>query len=169
MKGAVGGAAILLTIAACTSAPPPNGAPVQSDWLMDGMSDDATGELADNNVSYQEYRNAFQRFRECLSESGETLTNVFFDPLSGMVNYAVSTGDDICYNREFYAADVSWQLDPNRPRSQDELNQMVLLTACIADAGFEPVDAKTQHDLYIQINELGLDPMQCLLHPTTGP
>ncbi len=169
MNGVATGAAILLTLAACTSAPPANGAPVQTDMLIDGMSDDATEEIADNVVSYQEYRDAFQRFRECIVDSGETLDFVQFDPLSGKVNYGVSTGDDICYNREFYAADVAWQLNPDRPRSQDELDQMVLLRACIADAGAKPVDATTQDELFIQVNQLGLDPMACLFPPTTQP
>ncbi len=168
MKGCAVALAVVVLGAACTSAPPSRGAPVQTDLLMDGMSDDATDEIADDVLTYQEYRDAFERFRECIVESGETLTGVYFDSLSGMVNYSVSTGDDICYDREFYAADASWQLNPDRPRSREELNQMALLRACISDIGVEPVDAKTQHELYRQIMDLGVNPTDCLFPPTTS-
>lgn len=154
---------VLTMLGACATEATPEGAPVPSDMSAEGESDQALAELADGFLTYQEYRAAFERFRKCIVESGEALVGVSFDRLSGMVNYSVTTGDDICYNREFAGADMAWQLDPNRPRSKDELQQMSQIEGCIRDLGVEPVEASTQDELFDQLRESGGDPVECIM------
>lgn len=148
-------------LGACTDAAP-QGAPVRSDLAVGNESDQALAELADGFLTYGEYRAAFERFRTCIVESGEALVGVSFDALSGMVTYSVTTGDDICYDREFAAADMAWQLDPTRPRSQDELQRMAQLEACIRDLGVEPVASSTADELFDQLRRSGGDPIDCI-------
>ena len=155
--------AVSLLLVGCSSdGASPQAAPVQDGWDEAPMSSEASNALLDGFVTYQEYRAAFERFRACIVDSGETLTGVGFDPDSGEVRYSVSTGDDICYEREFIAADEAWQLNPERPRRKDELQLMDQLRACIVELGADPVEATTQDPLYQQLFTLTDDPFGCL-------
>lgn len=121
----------MLLTSTCASASPPPGAPGLTKSHINGLSDLTREEIADDVITYKEYRAAFERFRACIVDSGQSIIGVSFDALTGLVTYAISTGNDTCYNREFYIADEAWQLDADRPKSREEMREIAAIEACI--------------------------------------
>lgn len=90
------------------------GLPEATSYARADRSDQQAAALDDDMVTFEEYRAGFDRFAECMERDGRPISNVHFDPTTQLYSYEYDGVDD-CYERELYALDVTWQLDPNRP------------------------------------------------------
>jgi hypothetical protein len=108
-------------------------------YATDVRSSAQADALADDVVTFDEYAAGFQRFADCMQRDGRPLSDVTFDPTTQLYNYSYDGVDD-CYDREFYALDLSWQLSDARPRdpAQPDVSAEQIAQAC-ADGGPAPV------------------------------
>lgn len=90
------------------------GLPEPTSYARADRSDQQAAALDDDMVTFDEYQAGFDRFAECMERDGRPISNVHFDPTTQLYSYEYDGVDD-CYERELYALDVTWQLDPNRP------------------------------------------------------
>lgn len=90
------------------------GLPDPTSYATDQRSTQQAAALDDDSVTFEEYDAGFHRFADCMERDGRPITNVDFDPATQLYSYEYDGVDD-CYERELYALDVTWQLDPDRP------------------------------------------------------
>jgi len=91
--------------------------PRAADYRAVDRSPELSSAVSDEQVTLEEYKVGFDRYRQCEAAAGQPLQDVMFDESTSLYT-ATGTGseyDEECYVREFYALDVAWQLDPNRP------------------------------------------------------
>ena len=91
--------------------------PRAADYRAVDRSPELSSAVGDEQVTLEEYKAGFDRYRQCEAAAGQPLQDVMFDESTSLYT-ATGTGsehDEECYVREFYALDVAWQLDPNRP------------------------------------------------------
>lgn len=90
------------------------GLPEATSYAAAERSHQQAASLDDGTVTFEEYEAGFLRFADCMERDGRPIANVEFDASTQLYNY-VYDGVDDCYERELYALDVTWQLDPTRP------------------------------------------------------
>lgn len=90
------------------------GLPEATSYAIAERSEQQAAALDDDTVTFEEYQAGFRRFAECMKRDGRPISNVELDPTTQLYSYEYDGIDD-CYERELYALDVTWQLDPNRP------------------------------------------------------
>lgn len=90
------------------------GLPDATSYAKDSRSVEQAAALDDEAVTFDEYQAGFLRFSDCMERAGRPLTDVELHPSTQLYTYAYDGVDD-CYERELYALDVAWQLDPGRP------------------------------------------------------
>ena len=103
-------------------------------YATDVRSPQQAAELADGEVTIDEYKAAFQRFSDCMERDGRPLDDVSFNGTTELYSSS-NDGVDDCYDKEFYAVDLVWQLSDERARdplsndpSMDEMR-----AACATD------------------------------------
>ena len=103
-------------------------------FATDVRSAEQTAALHDGEVTFGEYKAAFDRFSSCMAAKGRPITDVTLNPLTDLYNFAYDGNDD-CYNREFYAVDYSWQVSPQRPRDpkHPDISSAQVAAACAAN------------------------------------
>jgi len=113
-----------------------NSWPRAADYRAVDRSPELSSAVGDKQVTLEEYKAGFDRYRQCEAAAGQPLQDVIFDQSTSLYS-ASGTGseyDEECYVREFYALDVAWQLDPNRPGYVASPPAIELLTeACRAN------------------------------------
>lgn len=87
--------------------------------------------LVDDVVTFDEYDAGFRRFADCMERDDRALVDVTFDSMTQLYAYGYDGIDD-CYEREFYAVDLSWQLSDSRPRdpARPDVSAVEMLEAC---------------------------------------
>ena len=91
------------------------GLPDAVSYATDVRSTEQAEALVDDDVTLDEYKAGFQRFADCMQRDGRPLGNVAFNSTTQLFTYTYDGLDD-CYDREFYAVDLSWQASDTRPR-----------------------------------------------------
>jgi hypothetical protein len=90
----------------------------RSDEFLDGVPGGSPAQdaaLADGAVTLTEYHEAMTRFEACVAETGHELEGVAFDPNTQLYSYLVpAAAGEGCYNSEFFAIDMVWQLREDR-------------------------------------------------------
>lgn len=164
---AIPAAALVLAVllGGCSSDPswvPPGS---QDDALTDvdvsGASAKQAAEISDRKATADEYRAAFQRYRECLSAAGFELTDVeFASPVYefAVPDAAVEDGADAeCYDAEFRYTDMLWQGSAEVQNSSDTAQ---LHRKCLQERGVEPAD--TLEEMSEQLHDAGIELPECL-------
>lgn len=108
------------------------GLPDAASYARDVRSTEQAEALVDDEVTLNEYKAGFQRFSDCMERDGRPLGDVAFNETTQLYNYSYDGIDD-CYEQEFYALDVSWQLSDARPHDPLDLADQVM-KACANDA-----------------------------------
>ena len=90
------------------------GLPEPTSYAIAERSDQQAAALNDDTVTFEEYQAGFRRFADCMERDGRPISVVELDPTTQLYSWGYDGIDD-CYERELYALDVTWQLDPNRP------------------------------------------------------
>ena len=115
--------------------------------------------LADGEVSAVEYRVAFRRFADCLSEAGYVLLE--HGEVDGRIDYgvpvaAVSSGaEERCYDAEFAEVDAQWQLALGDPEST-----LRALEECLAERDVTS-DERTIDAMIEALERAGVSPFEC--------
>lgn len=114
--------------------------------------------LADGEVTYDEYQEAFRSFSSCMSRAGYELVihgeenqTIDFSVPSGAVESGV---DQQCYDDEFAAVDAAWQLS-----RIDTSESARILRSCLEGLGIVP--AETFAEMNEQLFDSGNDPSVC--------
>ncbi|HQZ36749.1 MAG TPA: hypothetical protein PK020_20150 [Ilumatobacteraceae bacterium] len=130
---AITGTVAVAALAAGGMAAARRGLPDAVSYAKDVRSTEQAAALTDDEVTFDEYEAGFQRFSDCMRSDGRPISDVSFDPLTQLFNYAYDGIDD-CYERELYALDVSWQLSGARPRdpAHPDISAVEVLAACKA-------------------------------------
>lgn len=91
--------------------------PRSADYRAVDRSPELADAASDERATLEEYVAGFHRYRDCEAAAGHPLRDVTFDESTALYTFTGtgSESDEECYVREFYALDVAWQLDPNRP------------------------------------------------------
>ncbi|WP_160297459.1 hypothetical protein [Demequina flava] len=128
---------------------------------VSGASQAQEAEISDGKVSEDEYRSAFQRYRDCLSSAGYELKDVVFSNLVyeyGVPNAAVENGIDTeCYSTELRFTDMLWQ---SSDAVQNESSSAQVLRDCLENHGIEP--AEGMREMEEQLVSSGIELSQCL-------
>ncbi len=120
-------------------------------------SAEQTAEMADGTVTFVEYHEAFRRFANCMSEGGSRVA--FVDKREDRIDYSVPSAavdsglDEICYEREFGAVDMSWQIANPDP----EL--VAMYRQCLISQGMAVPD--TADEMVNALLDSGIDPGSC--------
>lgn len=153
-------------LAGCSSADGSEESAGDSDGPLAGVdvsdaSDAQAAEISDGEVTVDEYRAAFQRYRECLSAAGFELVDVeFSNPLYdyGVPNAAVEEGaEEECYLSEFRYTDILWQTSDH---VQDNSETARVFRECLTERGIDPADSVAEMEG--QLEEAGIDASECL-------
>ena len=107
------------------------GLPDAVSYATDVRSTEQAEALGDDEVTLDEYRAGFQRFSDCMERDGRPLGEVSFNETTQLYDYSYDGIDD-CYEQEFYALDVSWQLSDERPHDPLDIADQVM-KACAND------------------------------------
>ncbi len=108
------------------------GLPDPTRYAQDARSTEQVAAVSDEVVTFDEYQAGFRRFAACMEANGRPISNVEFDQATQLYRWEYDGVDD-CYERELYALDVTWQLDPNRPGHVEQRPARELLDeACLA-------------------------------------
>jgi hypothetical protein len=128
---------------------------------VSGASDEQASEISDGVATADEYREAFQRYRTCLSAAGFDLVGVRFTQSLyefGVPDAAVEGGaDDECYASEFQFTDMLWQTSDAVQNKSDTAH---LLRTCLRERGIEP--RGTLNEMDSQLREAGIEAPECL-------
>lgn len=146
-----------VTLASCTSSPTvPSNAQQVSDQAIASSSPDVIAALSDGVVSRDDYDAGYRRFAACMDAGGIPLLD---QPMEEDTHYygvpqeAVDSGlYDRCYNLEFYAIDVAWQIAHPTIATR--------LSTCLYLAGDSFVG--TVEEMKQRLIEIGKDPEACL-------
>ncbi|MGV8881560.1 MAG: hypothetical protein ACOH19_05355 [Rhodoglobus sp.] len=132
-------------------------------WVKEPPIPDASAqqvaELADGEVTRDEYLAAFNRFAGCMGGAGFSVPVA--DPDSVVLNYsipseAVSSGaDELCYETQFQGVDAAWQI-----QNEDTSETTQMLRDCLTRHGIDPADRRI--DIDAQLLDAGIDVMTCL-------
>ena len=139
-------AAATATVAALTTggiAAARRGLPDPASYAEDVRSTEQAEALVDDEVTFDEYKAGFLRFAECMKSDGRPLSDVAFNETTQLYS-ANYDGVDDCYEQEFYAVDVSWQLSDVRPRDPLDLSTLIQ-EACRIEGGTTPLDFPQDH------------------------
>jgi hypothetical protein len=73
--------------------------------------------LKDERVTFDEYNAGLHRFETCAANAGHPLQDVTFIEATQLYRFITdgSPAEEDCYQAEWYALDLVWQTDPNRP------------------------------------------------------
>lgn len=112
--------------------------------------------LADGRVTLQEYQAGFQRYRTCVAEAGAPLSDVRFDSATSLYVYTASGAPaaEGCYVKEFYALDLIWQTDPDRPGYAATPSADQVREACSRGAAVPGFDVPISEELCNRLNAL---------------
>ncbi|WP_418605296.1 hypothetical protein [Georgenia sp. SUBG003] len=160
------GIVLAVLLGGCSSSapsePPAGGkADALTDVDVSDASAEQAAEISDRMATADEYRAAFQRYRECLSAAGFELTDL--DPTGSVYEYAVPDAavedgaDAECYDAEFRYVDMLWQTAEDVQNSSDTAQ---LHRECLQERGIEPAD--TLEQMSEQLREAGIELPECL-------
>jgi len=108
------------------------GLPDAINYAQDARSTEQDAALEDGAVTFEEYQAGLRRFADCMERDDRPIADVALDPATQLYQYSYDGIDD-CYERELYALDVAWQLDPDRPGYVEQPSARELLDrACEA-------------------------------------
>lgn len=103
-----------------------------------------TAELADGQVTREEYEAAFDRFASCMADAGHPLLRV--DRSRTLIDYSLtddavySKAEPQCYVGEFRDVDIAWQL-----AHQDTSESAKRLRECLTAAGIAPAPTSEEN------------------------
>lgn len=146
---------LFLGAAACTGTPPVTPPIDTSDLKISTAQADA---LSDEKVTYEEYREGFKRYSECIEAGGYSLIGV--EEVNQIFSYAVldiAVFDGVesdCYVREFEYLDIYWQV-----ANQDSSETADVIRECLSSNGHDPKIALD--DMLTQLEEAGLTDQDC--------
>lgn len=131
------------------------------DYRAADRSPELSNELADGRVTLDEYRDGFDRYRDCATAAGVPLANVGFDAATSLFTFVRTStvADEDCYIREFYALDVIWQLDQTRPGFNETTSFDDVTVACrsgtpLDDVTLTPEQFRTLCDYALNIDDI---------------
>jgi hypothetical protein len=115
------------------------GLPDAVSYGKDVRSTEQAAALVDDDVTLDEYKAGFQRFAECMQRDSRPLADVTFVQPTQMYSYTYDGVDD-CYDREFYAVDLAWQVSESRPREplEQDISTAQIQEACATDGATPP-------------------------------
>ncbi|MBC7277496.1 hypothetical protein [Nocardioides sp.] len=117
-------------------------------------------EYGDRKITSDEYREAFNRYRECVRAAGFELIDLDMTGLVyefGIPDTAAQNGtNDRCYSSEFHVVDMLWQTS-DEVEKHSETAQFV--KECLQHHGIEP--ATTMDEMAIQFTEAGIEIAEC--------
>lgn len=132
-------------------------------WVKEPPIPDASAqqvaELADGEITREEYLAAFNRFSGCMGGAGFSVPVA--DPDAVVLKYsitseAVSSGqDELCYVSQFQGVDMAWQI-----QNEDTSETTQVLRDCLSRQGIAPADRRI--DIDAQLRDAGIDVMTCL-------
>ena len=169
-RGLVLGSVVVGLVVGCSSRPGPEPAPVVVTVLPSAAAVDPKSllpdpdhtqiptaaqmaELADGQVTYDEYQAGFQRMRSCMAQDGVELI------VRGEINQVtqasyIDTGDasyQRCYYSEFKLVDVAWQIWRENFGADSQA-----MAQCLTEKGKTP--GLTIKERYEALQALGMDP-----------
>jgi hypothetical protein len=114
--------------------------PRAADYRSTDRSPELANAVSDKQVTFEEYKDGFERYRRCVAAAGEPLADVHFDDATSLFTASTSgtAVDEDCYVKEWYAVDVAWQLDPSRPGFVQQPSARLLLEKACAAGGPVP-------------------------------
>ncbi|MHA6695408.1 hypothetical protein [Homoserinimonas sp. A520] len=125
---------------------------------MSGPSDQQLTEMSDGEITSDEYRAAFERFRSCLADGGYEV--LMQGEHNATVDYsipsaAVDSGVDAeCYDREFQQVDTTWQV-----AREDTSRSAQHIRDCLEANGIAPDETLTR--MVKQVREAGISTASC--------
>jgi predicted ABC-class ATPase len=126
---------------------------------VSGESQQVRDAMKDGKVTYDEYRDGYERFAACMRKAGYPLVDKGMN--RSLIDYAVPSEaadkgiDAKCYAREFEQIDTAWQL-----AHEDDSDSADFLRKCLTDAGITP--AKTMKAMNDQIYDNNIDLVACM-------
>ena len=149
-------AVLLSGCAAAVSAQPS----VPGGLESENVSEAQAAEIADGDVTSDEYHAAFDRFSACVSAGGfDLLVN---GEKYDLIDYAIPGAardagvDEPCYYGEFAQVDMAWQAAHADTSYSAEVHRN-----CLIDNGIAPRD--TDEEIWQQIKDANIDPQSCKL------
>jgi hypothetical protein len=136
----VAGSTAVAALATAGIAAARRGLPDALSYATDVRSPSQAAALDDDEVTFDEYKAGFQRFVDCMERDGRPVSSITFNPVTELYS-ATYDGIDDCYNREFYAVDLSWQASDDRPRDprHPDISLDEIRAACTKDGASPPV------------------------------
>lgn len=118
---------------------------VLADVDLSEISTAQAAEIADRTATAEEYRAAFERYRDCIRAAGYELGDGYLDRgvYSVAIPVAAEAEEGLCYDREYQYTDTLWQLSP---AIEDQSLATEIIRDCLQQRGFDPLPTRAELD-----------------------